>query len=295
MEEEIKNWEEIGRLGKEVYDYAQSLIKKNVKALEIAEKIEEYVKSKGLKFSFPVNLSSDNMAAHFTPLYGDESIIGELVKLDMGLMKDGYICDMSKTFDLTDDKRYGKLILASKEALQNAINMIKEGVKLMDIGKTIEKTINSHGFSPVRNLCGHQLKRYVLHAGLSIPNYDNKDERKLEENQVIAVEPFATPGIGEVRDGGPSGIYNLVLKKPIRDSMSRKILKFIEYEYKTLPFSSRWIVKEFGQKAVFSLRLLEKEGILHHYTKLVEKSGKPVSQAEHTILVKKDSCKVLTG
>ena len=295
MNEENNKWTEIGMQGKEVYEYAKTLIKKDAKALEIVEKIEEYVKKKGLKFSFPVNLSSDEVAAHFTPLYGDDSVIGDLVKLDMGLMKDGYICDMSRTFDLTPDNRYEKLVIASKEALQSAINTIKDGVELREIGKAVEKKITSYGFSPIRNLCGHELKRYVLHAGLSIPNYENNDKRKLEENNVIAVEPFATPGIGMVKDGGPSGIYNIVMKKPIRDTMARKIMEFAEKEYKTLPFSSRWIVKEFGQRAIFSLRLLEKEGILHQYTKLVESSGQPVSQAEHTILVKKDSCKVLTG
>ena len=293
--EETKKWIEIGRLGKEVYEYAQTLIKPKARALDIVEKIEDYVKKKGIKFSFPVNISSDEVAAHFTPLSGDGSSIGDLVKLDMGLMKEGYICDMSRTFDLTPDKRYEKLIRASSEALQKAIETIKDEVKLREVGRAIEETITSHGFNPVRNLCGHQLKRYVLHAGLSIPNYDNKDERKLEENKVFAVEPFATSGVGEVKDGGPSGIYNLSLKKPIRDAMARKILEFIEIEYKTLPFSSRWIVKEFGSRALFSLKLLEKEGILHQYTKLVEKSGKPVSQAEHTVLVMKNSCKVLTG
>ena len=83
--------------------------------------------------------------------------------------------------------------------------------------------------------------------------------------------------------------------KPIRDMTARKILHFIEDEYKTLPFSSRWLVKKFGQRVLFSLRMLEQAGALHHYAQLVEKSKQPVSQAEHTILVNKDKAVVLTS
>lgn len=295
MENDIKNWEEIARKGKEIFSYAQTLIKPGSKVLEIAEKIEEYAKKNNLKFAFPVNISSDEIAAHYTPFPDDNSVLGGLVKLDIGLMNEGFICDMAKSFDLTPDRRYEKLIRASEEALQNAINMVRNDAKLCDIGKSIQDTITSFGFSPIRNLCGHELKIYNLHSGLTIPNYDNKNETRLEENQIIAIEPFATPGVGIVQDGKPSGIFSLAIKRQIRDIMARKILDFIEKEYKTLPFCSRWIVKEFGQRALFSLKLLEREGIFHQYSQLVEKSKQPVSQAEHTILVKKDSCKVLTG
>lgn len=293
--EENKNWEEIARKGREVFDYAQTLIKPNARVLDIVEKIEEHVKKQKLKFAFPVNISSDEIAAHYTPSSDDESVLGGLVKLDIGLMNEGFICDMAKSFDLTPDRRYEKLIRASEEAMKNAVNVIKENVKLCEVGKIIQDTITSFGFSPIRNLCGHELKPYNLHSGLTIPNYDNKNETRLEENQIIAVEPFATTGVGIVQDGKPSGIYSLAIRKPIRDVLARKILDFIEKEYKTLPFCSRWIIKEFGQRALFSLRLLEQDGILHQYSQLVEKSKQPVSQAEHTILVKKNSCKILTG
>lgn len=293
--QEVSAWEDIAKKGKELFSYAQTLIKPDSKALEVVEKIEDYAKKKGLKFAFPVNISSDEIAAHFTPFPNDESFLGGLVKLDIGLMNDGFICDMAKSFDLTSDKKYSSLIKASEDALKNAISFAKEGIKLNKIGKVIHDTIANYGFSPIRNLCGHELKKYNLHSGLTIPNYDNNNEACLEENQIIAIEPFATLGIGIVQDGKPSGIYNLAIKKPIRDMIARKVLEFIEREYKTLPFCSRWILNEFGQRALFSLKLLEQEGIIHQYPQLVEKSKQPVSQSEHTILIKKNGCKVLTG
>ncbi len=292
---EIDEWKKISEKGKEVFSYARALIKKDAKILDIAEKIEKKVKDMKLSFAFPVNISCNEIAAHYSPQANDETKLNGLVKLDIGLMKDGYICDMAESFDLTDDKRFSDLIEASKNALNNAVKKAKAGATLSEIGNAIHQAITSKGFSPIVNLCGHELEKYNLHSGLTIPNYDNKNETELEENQVIAVEPFATTGVGIVQDGKPSGIYNLIQRRPVRDALARQILDFIDKEYKTLPFCSRWIVNEFGSRAVFSLRILEQSEILHQYSQLVEKSKQPVSQAEHTILIRKNDCEVLTG
>lgn len=293
--EEIKRWKEIGRIGAKVFAYAKSLVKADAAALEIAEKVEEKIASLKAKSAFPINISCNEIAAHCSPAYNDATKIEGLVKLDIGLCLDGYICDIAYSFDLTSEQKYQKLVKASEEALKNAINVIKAGTQLCEIGGAIQETISGFGFSPIRNLSGHELRPYLLHAGLNIPNYDNKNKTALEEGQIIAVEPFATSGVGLVQDSRDSGIYHLIEHKPIRDPTARKILEFIEKEYKTLPFSSRWLIKPFGQRALFSLRLLEQSGILHHYAQLVEKSKHPVSQAEHTLLVGKDKAIVLTG
>jgi methionyl aminopeptidase len=124
----------------------------------------------------------------------------------------------------------------------------------------------------------------MIHAGLTIPNYDNNNPILLEEG-AYAIEPFSTTGVGIVQDGKPSGIYRLEERKAIRDSLAREILNHIEKEYKTLPFCSRWIVKKFGTRAIRSLKLMEQSDIIHQYPQLVEKSGKPVAQAEHTIII----------
>ena len=117
---------------------------------------------------------------------------------------------------------------------------------------------------------------------------------KIKEGMILAIEPFATYGEGIVQDGGPSGIYRFQSHQPVRDMNARKILEFIEAEYKGLPFSARWLVKKFGTRALFSLRLLEQANALHHFKQLVEKSKQAVSQAEHTLLVTADGCEVLT-
>ena len=155
------------------------------------------------------------------------------------------------------------------------------------MGRIIQETIESEGFSPVINLSGHEMKQYDLHAGISVPNIDDKKNVSMKKG-LYAIEPFVTAGNGKVHDGKPSGIYMLIDDKNIRSSGARKILEFIEEEYQTLPFCSRWIVKKFGATALFYLSQLESNGNLHHFAQLVETSHSKVAQSEHTIWVEDD-------
>ncbi len=291
--EELEKWRKAGKIGSEAMEYAKSIIKPGMKLLEIAEKVEAFVEKKGAKFAFPINLSINEIAAHSSPLSNDEDLAHGLLKVDLGISVDGYISDLACSIDLTETKEHKKLIEASQKALDEALRIIKPGIEIREIGKVIQKTISSYGYAPIVNLSGHELKQYMLHAGLTIPNYDNQSDTKLKEGQVLAIEPFATTGQGMVQDGKPSGIYKFEVKHLVRDNDSRKILDFIEEEYKELPFTSRWLVKKFGSKSLFALRLLEKANALHHFMQLIEKTKMPVSQAEATILVTKDGCEVL--
>lgn len=293
-EKELENWKKAGRIGAEVLEYAKTIVKPGMPLLEVAEKVEAKIKELGATSAFPINLSINEIAAHSSPVYDDSETAQGLLKIDIGVSVDGYISDNAASVDLSPDKKYKKLIVASEEALNNAIKMIKPGITLGEIGREIQKTIDTHGFTPILNLTGHEMKRWELHSGLTVPNYDDKDETKLEEGMIIAIEPFATSGEGIVQDGKASGIYRFLEKHNTRDMESRKLLDFIEKEYKTLPFSGRWLVKHFSSRALFSLRMLEQVNSLHHFKQLVEKTKALVSQAEHTVLVTKQGCEVLT-
>lgn len=137
------------------------------------------------------------------------------------------------------------------------------------------------------------MKPYDLHSGLTIPNFDNKKSDKIQ-NGLYAIEPFSTNGNGKVYDGKPSGIYNLINNKNPRSQFARELLEFIEEEYQTLPFCSRWLVKKFGTKALFGLKQLEDNGNLHHFSQLIENSHSKVSQAEHTIIINDNEVIVTT-
>ena len=273
-----------GEIAKQAKQFARTIIKKGIPLLEIADKIESKIIELGGKPAFPVNLSIDNVAAHYTPSYNDESIAQGLLKVDLGVHIKGHLADTAFSLDLENSEQNKKLIEASKKALEKAQATIKSGVQANEIGKVIEKTIESHGFSPIINLSGHEMKSYELHAGITIPNIEDTKEVILKKG-LYAIEPFATTGSGKVHDGKPSGIYILQDEKAPRSLLAREILNYIIEEYKTLPFCSRWLVKQFTTKALFALRELEINGNLYNFPQLVEISDAIVSQAENTILV----------
>jgi len=291
--ENIESWKKAGDAASQIMQKAIQLAKPQVPLLEIAEKLEIEVKKMKLKWAFPVNLSINEIAAHYSPLNEDKTIARGLLKIDLGISVDGFISDMARSVDLTPEQKYKDMIKANENALKDAQKSIKFGMEIREIGKTIHDSITKAGFSPIRNLSGHELQKNMIHAGLTIPNYDNGNMTKLPEG-LFAIEPFATSGEGIVREGKPSGIYMLKQVKPARDMQTRKVLEFIENEYSTRPFASRWIIKEFGLRSLISLKYLEQNDILHHFPELIEKSKAPVSQAENTLLVEKGRVLVLT-
>jgi methionyl aminopeptidase len=282
-----------GKISSQVKIYARTIVKKGIPLLEIAEKIEAKIFEFGGKPAFPVNLSINEVAAHYTPGHDDKTAANGLLKVDFGVNVDGWVADNAFSVDLDENKENKKLIAVSEAALLKASSEIKLNVSANKIGSVISKTIEEGGFSPIINLSGHSMEQYSLHAGITIPNIDDGKTIKLEEG-LYAIEPFATPGSGKVRDGKPSGIYELTSEKSPRSSLAREILEFIKKEYNTLPFCSRWIFKKFEARGLFALKELEANGNLHHFSQLVEVSDSKVSQAEQTIFIDKEGRVIVT-
>ncbi len=291
-QEETANFRKAGQILKEVMEYARGLVKPEMKLLEIAEKIEEKIIKLGGKPAFPVNLSMNDIAAHYTSAYDDQSLARGLLKVDVGVHVEGCVADGAFSMDLEESEENTRLIEASQKALVAALQVVRRNVTLGEIGRVIQKEIVSCGFSPITNLSGHEILPYEVHAGLTIPNVDTGSEMILDEG-VYAIEPFATTGAGSVYEGKPSGIYQLKKSRPVRDPLAREILKYIEEEYLTLPFCSRWIVKKFGMRALLALSQMEQQGIMHHYRQLIEKGHGKVSQAEKTILITKNGVEII--
>ncbi len=285
---EIEDYKKAGEIAKKIKEFSRKLIKSKMPLLEIAEKIESQILKLGGKIAFPVNLAVNDVAAHFTPSSTSEEKAEGLLCVDIGIHVNGKIADTAFSMDLENSEENKKIIQASQKALNSAIKKIKQNPfsQLNEIGKTIQETISSFDLSPIKNLSGHSLGNYLVHSGITIPNYDNNNNKKLNEG-AYAIEPFATSGEGVVYDGGKSNIYRLENQKTPRDKTAREIYNFILKNYETLPFCERWIAKKFP-KTKLGLMFLEKEGILHHYPQLVEKSRSKVSQAENTILIHKD-------
>ena len=277
-----------GEICNKAREYGVSLLKEGAKFADIAEKIEAKIEELGGKPAFPIDIGIDYLAAHDSPKHNDERILkkGDVVKLDLGVHVNGAVTDTAVTVEIGTFK-FKKLIECSEEALNNAVKIVKPGIKIREIGKIIQETIEKYGFSPIINLSGHGVDLYEVHAKPSIPNYDNKDNTTLSEGDVIAIEPFVTTGAGKIVEGKPSGIYELVDDKSIRDNNARKILEFVKEEYGRLPFSERWLIKKFGNIARLALLLLERDGIIKQFNILPEISKGQVAQAERTLIVGK--------
>ncbi|OIO41171.1 type II methionyl aminopeptidase [Candidatus Pacearchaeota archaeon CG10_big_fil_rev_8_21_14_0_10_31_9] len=291
--EAVESTRKAGEIVRKVKSEAKDWIKQGILLIEIAEKIEEHIVKLGGKPAFPVNLGINEYAAHYTPNHEDKTIAYGLLKVDFGVHVKGYVADNAFSLNLDKSEKNKKLIEASELALAEAIESIKRGETLGEIGSAIQTTASDTGFSAIQNLSGHSIEQWELHSGLTIPNYNNNSSIVLEEG-IYAIEPFITTGEGKVYDGKPSGIYQLKKSGGIRDANAREILKYISEEYNTLPFCSRWLVKKFGRRALISLSFLESAGILHQFTQLVEKSKAPVAQSEATIIILGEDVEVVT-
>lgn len=282
-----KNIIKAGKIHSEIKEWIRPQIKKGTLLLEIAEKIEAKIFELGGEIAFPVNLSINEVAAHYTPTHNDESVAHGLLKVDFGVHIDGWIADSAFSLDLEDTELNRKLIKASQEAVEAVESVISSKTIISEVGRVIEEKIKENRFNPVVNLSGHMMDQYDLHAGATIPNIDNGSDFEFGEG-LFAVEPFATDGNGKVHDGAKGNIYILQSGKNVRHPGAREVLEYIKDNYGSLPFASRWLVKELGIRALFGLRQLENENVIHHYSMLVEEKGKLVSQAENTFLIEKD-------
>ncbi len=278
-----------GKIAAKALNYGERLLKENALLNEVLEKTENKIldlagEEGGL--AFPAQASINEVAAHFCP---DQEVYlksEDIIKLDVGAQFQGFIGDNAKTKYLGNNPEIKKLLEASKKALMNAHKILKPGIKLKQIGETIEQTIKSHGFNPIRNLSGHGLGVYQQHDHPSIPNYNNNDEEELEENEMIAIEPFATTGIGYVEEHGTATIYSIISNKKPRNPFARDILKVAD-KFEGLPFSFNQLNKELKSinKIRIGLNELKKLNIIHEYPPLVERTKGMVSQFEYSFLI----------
>jgi len=294
-EEEKDNAILAGKIAAKAIIYGKSLIQPNVKMVEVLDQIERFIKDNGGQIAFPAQISLNETAAHFCPLADDVLVFKptDIIKLDLGVHVEGMIADTAVTiiFKEYNDKYQELLDLkkASEEALSNTLKYIRPGVTLGELGLIIQESIARYDLSPVRNLSGHGLGKYSIHEHPTVPNFNTKDKHELEDNQLIAIEPFATNGHGMIFESSNATLYSLNAinaMKGVRSNMTREVLRDIQ-EFKTLPFTTRWLTSKHSfSKVRFALNDLKNLEIVHDYPPLIEMGKGMVSQSEHTVIVR---------
>lgn len=296
--EELEKFRLSGRILRETREEMKNHVKENMLVIDVCEKTEALIRAKGGKPAFPCNVSINEVTAHYTAPPEDTSRIpeGSTVKVDLGVQVDGYVTDTAFTACFNPEGR--AMANTAEQALKVAIENIHGGMALGKIGGLIETTIRNRGFKPISNLTGHSVGRYLIHAGLSIPNVaETISLAKVKAGEVYAIEPFVTlpDAVGRVDDSPQSTIYRLLKAKSVKTESAKKLLKHIEANFRTLPFAERWLIGVVSREehAAAFRELLSSKAIMS-YPVFVEASGKPVAQAEHTLLLKENGCEVLT-
>lgn len=289
--EELEKLRLAGRIASTVRRWAAGRVKPGRSLLELCEEVEAEIRRRGGEPAFPCNIDLNEVSAHYTPLTGEETIPEEgIVKVDIGVHVEGYIADTATSICLSSE--YDLLRRAAEEALKEGIKAMRAGVKVSEVGLVIQQTIEGFGLKPVRNLTGHGIGRYLVHTGKHIPNVGSLNGLRLEAGEVYALEPFVTLGeaAGEVVSGPCGNIYHVSKRKLPKSGRARDLMEEILERFSTLPFTPRWLSPV--QEEAFSL--LVKQRFITCYPMLVERTRKPVAQAEHTVFVLEDGVEVLT-
>ena len=295
---ELHDLQLAGKIAHLTLDHIEKVIQPGLEIAKLYDLIETLITKKA-DLAFPPNISVDHCAAHDSAAINEKRVLAKksLVKVDIGANVNGMLSDTARTFTL--DGKHTRLIKASKDALQAAIELIKPGLRVNEIGIAIQDTIESFGFKPIANLTGHELEKGHLHSGLSIPSVKSMPfakRAKLKPGMILAIEPFATNGKG-MNSGYVEDAPKPQLIFSARGGPNTSVGKFLVNRYGKVPFSLRSAARYLQEEKVTvpsDLGNVLNGDKFHGYRPLVERTGGLVSQAEHTVLVTSKGGRILT-
>lgn len=308
MDEANEDWYKEFRLAAEAHrqtrKYMQSYIKPGMTMIEICETLEAtsraLIGENGLEagLAFPTGCSLNHCAAHYTPNAGDKTVLqyDDVCKIDFGTHINGRIIDCA--FTMTFDPKYDELLKAVKDATNTGIKEAGIDVRLCDIGRAIQEVMESYELElngktypikSIRNLNGHSIGAYQIHAGKTVPIVKGGEETKMEEGEVFAIETFGSTGRGYVNDDMETSHYMKnfnVTHVPLRLAGSKQLLNVINQNFGTLAFCRRWLDRLGQSRYLLSLNDLCKKGIIDPYPPLCDIKGCYTAQYEHTIILR---------
>ncbi|XP_016143390.1 methionine aminopeptidase 2-like isoform X1 [Sinocyclocheilus grahami] len=214
-EEMWNDFREAAEAHRQVRQYVKSWIKPGMTMIDICERLEDcsrkLIKENGLNagLAFPTGCSLNNCAAHYTPNAGDPTVLqyDDVCKIDFGTHISGRIIDCA--FTVTFNPKYDRLLEAVRDATNTGIKCAGIDVRLCDVGESIQEVMESYEVEidgktyqvkPIRNLNGHSIGQYRIHAGKTVPIVKGGEATRMEEGEVYAIETFGSTGKGVVHD-----------------------------------------------------------------------------------------------
>jgi len=285
-----------GRIAAAARAFGAARIVPGAKLLEVCEAVEDYIKRRGGQPAFPTQSSRNEIAAHYCPAPGEQTAYakGDLAKLDIGVHVDGWVVDTATSVAVGGDASGQRLIDAAFAALQAAIAVAGPGVPVRALSQTIEGALRARGLNPMRNLCGHGVARWTVHCPPPIPNCPDGTPGRLEAGSVVAIEPFATEGRGDVAEAGAAEVFRLPPERSDPSGLDAEVFDAIR-AFRGLPFSRRQLSHVPTARVESTLRALWERNWMAAYPPLKEASGRVVAQAEHSLYVSEQGVEVLTS
>lgn len=307
-EEEIMKARRAAEVHRQVRRYVQSIARPGIRMIDLVQQLErkthELVEVNGLEagWGFPTGCSLNHVAAHYTPNYGDNTVLcyNDVCKLDFGVQVAGRIIDCA--FTIAFNPMYDTAIEATQEGTNAGIREAGIDARFSEIGASIQEAIESYEvdidgttyqMKPVRNLNGHSIGPYQIHAGKSVPIVKNNDSTKMEEGEFYAIETFASTGKAYVMEDYDCSHYMKIFdaeKVPLRVKSAKSLLHSIEKNFGTLAFCRRWLDDLGETRHLMALKNLVDNDLVQPYPPLCDIRGSIVTQMEHTILLR-PTCK----
>ena len=202
--EEIALLAESGRLLAKVFEYLDGLELIGLSTLQVNDRVDEFIvhtlkarpASKGqYGYAYALNASRNQVVCHGMPSAADILQDGDIVNFDVTLEKNGYIADSSKTYVLgAASQPARRLVQTSYEAMWKGIQAVRPGARLGDVGHAIERHARRHGYSIVRDYCGHGIGR-EMHEPPQVLHFGKPGTGLvLREGMVFTIEPMLNQG-----------------------------------------------------------------------------------------------------
>lgn len=207
--EELNLMRESGRLLARVFDYLDGRIDIGVSTMDINDLAERFIidqlharpASKGqYGYQYVLNSSVNYVVCHGVPSTNQKLKSGDIINVDITLEQGGFIADSSKMYMIGDVTPVAKrLVDKTYEAMWEGIRVVKPGATLGDIGYAIQSHAQKHGYSVVREYCGHGIGR-EMHEEPQVLHYGQLGKGLvLQEGMVFTIEPMINQGKAKVK------------------------------------------------------------------------------------------------
>lgn len=267
--------------------------------------------------AFPVGISNNNIAAHYSPSDTDTQKIGinDVCSIDYGVHINGHIIDSAFTINI--NQKYNKLLEASHKAVTETIKSMGCDVIINELSENIQEIVTSYELEsngklipikPIDNLCGHNILPWKIHGEKTLyaQNTKSQENQRICDGDVFAVEVFTSTGNGTTYlDMDIKNHSHYMLKYDYQhkniplftNKKTNDLSKIIKDKFNTLAFCPRFIDYHKEQKTYYTRNLFElfNNNIIQSYPPLIEtKNDCKVAQYEHTIMVKEESNIIFT-